>query len=192
MSVTDNAYLQHMRLLSEHYRDRITLLCGIEVATCDVKGVRLPKEIDISGFDYCLIEHIDTPTTEVDDLFAFRKRCGTPRAGIAHTDLFSYFAQKGFDPLAFFTRMAEEKIFWEMNVNYDSIHAYREHAYVIDFFADEEKQKIVKQSGVEISVGFDGHRLKDYAPDRVKNACKRLEELGIPMPFASLAKKNGD
>jgi hypothetical protein len=32
-------------------------------------------------------------------------------------------------------------------------------------------------------VGFDGHRVEDYLPDRVAGYCKKLTELGIKMPF---------
>ena len=79
--------------------------------------------------------------------------------------------------------MADENIFWEMNVSYDSIHGYREHKYFLDFFADEAKQEIIRKSGVRVSVGFDGHRVEDYLPDRVAGYCKKLTELGIKMPF---------
>ena len=79
--------------------------------------------------------------------------------------------------------MAEENIFWEMNVSYDSIHGYREHEYMLDFFADERKQELIRESGVRISVGFDGHRVEDYRPDRVVDYCHRLTAAGIKMPF---------
>ena len=106
--------------------------------------------------------------------------------GVAHTDLFGHIARLGADPLDYFKRMADENIFWEMNVSYDSIHGYREHKYFLDFFADEKKQEIVRKSGVRVSVGFDGHRVEDYLPDRVAGYCKKLTELGIKMPFESL------
>jgi hypothetical protein len=80
--------------------------------------------------------------------------------------------------------MAENHIFWELNVNYDSIHKYREHAYVQRFLEDEAQQKIVRDSGVRLSVGFDGHRVEDYLPQRVADYCRRLEELEISMVFA--------
>jgi hypothetical protein len=54
-----------------------------------------------------------------------------------------------------------------MNVSYDSIHKYREHAYVADFVQDEQKQKIIRDAGVYVSVGFDSHRHEDYAGYRV-------------------------
>ena len=87
------------------------------------------------------------------------------------------------DPYRYFRRMAEQNIFWEMNVSYDSIHKYREHPYMLAFFQNPEQQAIVRESGVRLSVGFDGHRVWDYLPDRVAGYCKKLTELGIKMPF---------
>ena len=77
--------------------------------------------------------------------------------------------------------MAEEDIFWELNVNYDSIHKYREHEYVKEFFRDENIVNLIKETGVKVSVGFDGHNLEDYDAQRVKEACTRIEELSVEM-----------
>lgn len=87
----------------------------------------------------------------------------------------------GFDPLEYFSTLAENGIFWEMNVNYDSIHGYREHAYVQDFKNRKEQQQIVKESGICLSVGFDSHRIGEYQEERVKNMCNFIEDLEIPL-----------
>ena len=79
--------------------------------------------------------------------------------------------------------MAEENIFWEMNVSYDSIHKFREHEYMLRFFENEEQQDIVRRSGVRLSVGFDGHRCNKYKADRVADYCHRIEKMGIKMAF---------
>ena len=52
-----------------------------------------------------------------------------------------------------------------------------------EFFANPRQQEIVKKAGLRVSVGFDGHRVEDYLPRRVVNACRKLEELGILSPF---------
>jgi hypothetical protein len=70
-----------------------------------------------------------------------------------------------------------------MNVSYDSIHQYREHPYVLEFFKNEEQQAIVRESGVRLSVGFDGHRIEDYLPERVADYCRRITKMGIKMAF---------
>lgn len=180
-------YLDHMRLIREKYADRIRILCGIEVATYDHKRAALPSCADISMFDYCLIEHLDRldgeePTITGGDLFPFAERCGCP-TGVAHTDLFAHAERLGEDPYRYFKRMAEQGIFWEMNVSYDSIHHYREHPYMLEFFRNEEQQAIVRESGVRLSVGFDGHRVEDYAPERVRRACQAITAMGIPLAF---------
>ncbi|MBQ5724617.1 MAG: hypothetical protein IIV80_00535, partial [Clostridia bacterium] len=142
--------------------------------------------VDISFFDYCLIENLDHEQSITGgDLFAYAKRCGTPMVGVAHTDLFAHIARLGERPRDYFRRMAEANIFWEMNVSYDSTHGYREHAYMLDFFADEDKQAIVREAGVRVSVGFDGHRVGDYLPGRVADYCRKLTAAGILMPFES-------
>ena len=178
-------YYDHIGLIKEKYNGKIKVLCGIEVAT-DSSRIKapLPDNADISFFDYCLIESLasDDSTTK-GDLFAFAKRCGCKNVGIAHTDMFSHITSLGEDPYRYFKRMAEENIFWEMNVSYDSIHHYREHQYMLEFFDSEEQQAIVRESGVRLSVGFDGHRVEDYLPERVEYYCKKISTLGIKMAF---------
>ncbi len=176
-------YFDHMTLIKEKYADRITVLRGIEVCTLNWLNHSMPDREDISYFDYALIEHFDNPDSITGgDLFSYAKRLGCP-CGIAHTDMFSFIASRGKDPLEYFKRMAEENIFWEMNVSYDSIHNYRVHKYMTDFFESEEQQEIILRSGVKLSIGFDGHRVEDYLPERVKEYCLKLERLGIPQPF---------
>lgn len=176
-------YFDHINLIKEKYADKIKLLRGIEIATLKEGRYALPKEVDVSFFDYCLIENLDWAETYTEgDLFSFAKRCGCP-AGVAHTDLFAHAEKLGIDPLDYFSRMADENIFWEMNVSYDSIHHYREHGYMLRFFEDEKQQEIVRRSGVRLSVGFDGHRCKEYRADRVADYCRKIEQMGIKMAF---------
>jgi histidinol phosphatase-like PHP family hydrolase len=180
-------YYDHISLIKEKYADKIEVLRGIEInADRDVREGRLvlPEDADVSFFDYCLVENPDRDNSLVNkDLFSFAERCGTAAVGVAHTDMFSYICSMGEDPYRYFKRMAEQNIFWEMNVSYDSIHGYREHEYVGRFLSDELQQEIVRQSGVRLSVGFDGHRVEDYRPDRVVNCCERLKESGISLVF---------
>jgi len=180
-------YMDHIRLIKEKYADRITVLRGIEIATIwDPEHSKwlFADDADFSAFDYCLIEHLDNPNSVTKgDLFALAERCGTPIKGVAHTDLFAHAERMGEEPYRYFKRMADENIFWEMNVSYDSTHGYREHQYMLDFFADAEKQAIVRESGVRLSVGFDGHKVEDYLPERVADFCRRITEIGIKLAF---------
>jgi hypothetical protein len=79
--------------------------------------------------------------------------------------------------------MRERGIFWEMNISHDSIHKYREHPYMLEFFKNEEQQDIVRRAGVEMSIGFDGHRVAEYPGERVRDYCRRAEELGLRFAF---------
>lgn len=174
-------YLDEMRTKSAEYRDKIQLLVGIEIATIDGKCIK-PEE-DISKFDYCLVEHIDYPDSCVGkEIIGFANRCGI-KTGIAHTDLFSFMEREQLDPLAYLTKLAENGVFWEMNVSYDSIHHYKEHSYVKRFMSDPFQQELVLKTGIEISVGFDGHRVEDYLPGRVIDMNNFLQSKGIRMPF---------
>lgn len=178
-----NRYLDHLGLLKKTYEKQLTILRGIELCTRNLSCLYLPENIDISGFDYCLLENLDQEDTIISDLFAYRKTLGCPWVGITHTDLPAFLDRKGVDKLDYFTRMAQNHIFWELNVNYDSIHGYREHAYVKHFLEDQKLQELVRKSGLLLSVGFDGHRVEDYLPERVKQCCEKLKELKLPMVF---------
>ncbi len=176
-------YFDHINLLKEKYEDKIKILRGIEVATLRERRYALPNGADISFFDYCLVENLDHPNTITEgDIFSFAKRCGC-YVGVAHTDLFAHAERLKIKPLDYFKRMADENIFWEMNVSYDSIHKYREHEYMLRFFSNEAEQEIIRESGVRLSVGFDGHRCREYLPERVREYCGRIEAMGIKKAF---------
>ena len=172
-------YLEEISALKEEYKGKIKLLCGIEIST--LPHLFDVKEGEIRDFDYCLIEHLDNPDSIAKgDIISFAKQFEIP-SGIAHTDLFSYCEKNALAPLEFFTALKESGIFWELNVNFDSIHNFREHAYVSNLFEDETKLEILKKSGIFLSVGFDGHRVEDYLPERVKEVCEKIEKHCLPM-----------
>lgn len=173
-------YRERIEGLKEAFRGRIRLLCGIEIPS-------LPHVFDFPGFDfheirdyeYCLIEHITDPDSVIGkDLFAVCEKIGI-RCGIAHTDLFAYCVQYGLDMKEFFGEMSRRGIFWEMNVNYDSIHQYREHTYVKDFMELSPMRDIIRDAGVYVSVGFDSHRREDYDGARVRAMNDFLRAEGI-------------
>ncbi len=177
-------YYDHISALKEKYAKKIKLLCGIEIRTTVGKDdYALPHTADVSFFDYALVENLDAPTSITQgDIFSFAKRCGCP-VGIAHTDLFAFISSIGDDPHRYFRKMAEQGIFWEINVNYDSLHAFKTHDYVTEFFKNKTQQEIVKKSGVKLSVGFDGHIANEYKAQRVKTACQLIKTAGIPLVF---------
>ena len=171
--------------MREKYKDRIRVLSGFEICTLkDPALVGYTYDYPLSrleGFDYVLVENIHDERS-VWGLGLLEMRKDFPcRVGIAHTDLIGLARQLGEDPTAFLRRFAEKDIFWEMNVSYDSIHNYREHAYVLRLKESEEEQEMVRRSGIRLSVGFDGHRVEDYRPDRVRDMCAWLEEKNLPL-----------
>ena len=174
-------YFEHIKTLAEKYKDYIEVWCGIEITAVDKGFTLLPDGVDVSMFDYCLIENFQLQGSVIDDVLAFAARCGCERTGLAHMDLPAFILSKGLDMNEFFKKMNEQNVFWELNVNYDSKHNYREHQYVKDFFKNGALIDAVKKSGMKMSVGFDGHLLEDYDADRVITACHKLEELSVPM-----------
>lgn len=174
-------YYNHINALAERYKEKIRLVCGIEICTVDVGYTILPDSVDVSMFDYCLIENLDVVENKIGDFFEFAKKCGCKYTGIAHTNIPAYLKKNQINLFEFFRRMATENIFWELNVNYDSVHQFREHEYVKHFFENPQLIDIVRQSGVCLSVGFDGHRVAEYKPERVIETCLKLEKLNIPM-----------
>lgn len=176
-----DAYCDHMTLIKEKYADKIKLAVGIELPTIDEEYLYVPENLDLSRFDYCLIEHIDRPDTVVDDFFEYAAQYGCKNVGIAHTDIPLMLQKRGEDVFSFFHEMAKRNIFWEMNVNFDSIHGYQEHGYVKRTLESPWLTEILRESGVKLSVGFDGHRAEEYLPERVKNTNKKIKELGLPL-----------
>ncbi len=177
-------YFDHMRLIKEKYASQIQILCGLEVSVLNQGRFSIPPRTNLTCFDYCIVEHLDHPggNTINSDIFAFAKKAGCP-VGIAHTDMFAFIRNLGMDAPAYFTKMAQEGIFWEMNVNLDTIHNGHQHEYMLRFFESTEEQEIIRKSGVRLSVGFDGHRIEDYKPERVRSYCNRITEMGIKLAF---------
>lgn len=171
-------YVNQIRQLGEKYKDKITVLCGIEISSYPYQLP--PPDWDCHEFDYALVENLQNDDCKITDIPEFAKQFKC-KIGIAHTDLFYYCEKRGLDTLKFFKSLAEANIFWEMNMSYDSIHSWREHTYMLEFFKNEEQQKLVRESGIKLSVGFDGHRIEDYDPRRIHYACKRIEELGLKL-----------
>lgn len=174
-------YLAELDALRARYAGRLRILRGIEIATLPEHFLK-PGE-DLSAFDFCLVEHLDNPASMVGrEICEFADALGIP-TGIAHTDLFGWMEALDVKPEAFLRSLAAHGVFWEMNVNYDSIHGYREHAYVKAFVKSQAQQRMVRESGLRVSVGFDGHRAEDYLPERAADMNRFLEAARIPRPF---------
>ena len=183
--LTFQRYYDHISLIREKYRNRIKILCGIEVSTLlGNDAYAMPYNTDVSMFDFALVENLADVqrSTARGDIFTLAKQFKCP-TGIAHTDMFKFIERLGQDPLSYFKKMAENGIFWEINVNYDSLHDFKTHDYVTEFFKNKWQQEIIKKSGVRLSVGFDGHNIREYKAPRVINACNIIKNMGIKLAF---------
>ncbi len=182
--LTLHRYFDHISAVREKYKNKIKILCGLELRTSLTKDAyAFPPSTDVSFFDFCLVENLGERNSYLQgDIFSFAKRLHCP-TGIAHTDMFAFIHSIGEDPYRYFRKMAEQGIFWEMNVNMDSLHSFKTHDYVTEFFKNKQQQDIVKKSGVRLSVGFDGHIAREYKASRVQTACKRIQDMGIHLVF---------
>ena len=99
-------YYDHINAVRERYRDKITVLRGIEICTIGEGRHPLPENADISYFDYCLIENLDAGERSWigGDLFGYAEKLGC-KAGVAHTDLFAFIKARGEDPYTYFKKM---------------------------------------------------------------------------------------
>ena len=74
--LTLQRYYDHMSLIREKYRNRIKILCGIEASTLLGRDdYALPNNVDVSFFDFCLVENLDEihRSTAKGDIFTFAK-----------------------------------------------------------------------------------------------------------------------
>lgn len=173
----EEEYRRHIRGLAEKYSSRIKVLCGIEI--CTLPNLSPDENKSFADYDYCLVENLSYDESEMKgDILTYTAGYGCP-VGIAHTDIFGYIEKRGLGPAAYLKSLAARGVFWELNVNYDSIHNYREHEYVKTFIDSEFQQKTVKEAGLFVSVGFDGHRMEDYDVTRVDKANDFLKRSGI-------------
>lgn len=157
------------------YSDKINVLRGMEVSFLRPDGID-PKTLD--GYDYVLLEYFVQAGVDFERVCKFADLFPC-RVGLAHIDIFEYSEKNNVDALAM---MAKHDIFWELNVNFDTIHAHREHEYCKRFKTDSAQQNRIKELGIELSVGFDTHALYDYDSERVKSMCDFIDSCGFNVP----------
>ncbi len=182
-------YKKELYAAREQYAGKIKILCGIELSTLR-EYMYFFQTQDFHGLDYCFLEAIGTDGSDVNkDFIELADTLPIP-VGIAHTDMFDFAERYGFSAEDMFSKMAEHNIFWELNVNYDKTHGYREHAYVNEFMNNKEQQEIIHKTGVALSVGFDSHRCNEYSGERVRRANQFIEENGFKTALDIIQKKS--
>ncbi|MBO5060405.1 MAG: PHP domain-containing protein [Clostridia bacterium] len=164
-------YIAEMERLKEKYKDHITVLCGLEIGT-------RPRPQDFPAvlsekLDYCLFESLDDDRAM--DLYEFFewKRLFKCDIGLAHTDIFKLCEKYGVDLLKILKR---DNIFWEINFSGN-------YTYYYDFITSREKQRMISESGIKLSVGSDLHWIGDFDLKRLVQTNELAARLKNPLPL---------
>lgn len=161
-------YLSEINSIKLKYRDKITVLSGIEICSLPypLSFEEFPFEV-VNNFDYVLIEYLDllAPNTSLDSLEIFLSKI-TCKKGFAHTDLIKL--SNKFESLEKTIQfLKNNNIFWELNSSSccDTLYNLTER--------NEETEKLInllKLNKIEIIAGSDTHSLADYEFGRLKKA----------------------
>lgn len=164
-------YIFSVNNAKEKFKGKIEVLCGLEIGTRPMPHdfpTHLSKKLD-----YCIFESLDD--SRAMDLYEFFewKRLFECNIGLAHTDIFKLCDRYGVDMLKVLKR---DNIFWEINFsgNYD---------YYYDFISNKEKQQLVKESGVKLSVASDLHWIGDFNINKLIQTNELVRRLGNPLPL---------
>ena len=160
-------YIRHCQL---KYANKIRVLCGLEIGTRPAPPESLPRATEM--FDYVLFESLDDERAMDFYEFLEWRRLFKCKVGLAHTDIFRLGERYGMDILKV---MRDNDIFWELNTSGNYIYYY-------DFLTNDKKQRIIKESGIPVSVGSDTHAVNEYRKKQVRRANELLQKLGIPLP----------
>ena len=163
-------YYQHIRHCQLKYADKIRVLCGLEIGTRPAPPESLPRATEL--FDYVLFESLDDERAMDFYEFLEWRRLFKCKVGLAHTDIFRLGERYGMDIIKV---MRDNDIFWELNTSGNYIYYY-------DFLTNEKKQRLIKESGIPVSVGSDTHAVVEYRKKQVRRANELLQKLGIPLP----------
>jgi len=154
----------------------------MEVSYINPDGI---KPADLKFFDYCLYEYF-SPQLSLIEMTEIRQKYECP-FGLAHFDIFAAGEREGVNAVRL---LAENNIFWELNVNHDRAHNYRILEYVRCFMESPALVKNVKDCALRVSVGYDTHILADYEADRVISTCEFLKNNKILTPEFIINKKS--
>ena len=162
-------YIKAVNNAKEKYKEKITLLLGLEIGTRPYPE-RFSPEIT-KKLDYCLFESLDDiRSMDFNDFLMWRKNFHCPQ-GLAHTDVFKLSKMYNTDILSVLKR---ENIFWEINFsgNYN---------YYFDLISNKEKQEAIRESGISVSVGSDTHWIGDFDKKRLMQTNEFARSLTNPL-----------
>lgn len=169
-----SAYIEEINLLKEKYKNKIKVLCGLEI------GLR-PKpdnliRPDRLKLDYCLFESLDSDrfdTMDIYEFFEWSRLFNIPK-GLAHTDIFKLCEKFDIDILS---KMKEYGFFWEINTSGN-------YTYYYDFLTSHQKQQLISKSNITISIGSDTHSVRNYNLSKLKSLHLLIEKLKNPIIFS--------
>ena len=164
-------YIYTVNAMKEKYKDKISVLCGLEIGTRP-RPEDFPADLS-KRLDYCLFESLDDDhAMDLYEFFEWKRRFSC-RLGLAHTDIFKMCDRYGIDILKILKR---DNIFWEINISGN-------YTYYYDFISNKEKQKLVSESGIKLSVGSDLHWIGDFDAERLIQTNELVRRLENPLPL---------
>ncbi|MDD6485216.1 MAG: PHP domain-containing protein [Clostridiales bacterium] len=164
-------YIGRIRACGEKYRDKIRVLCGLEIGTRPAPEDLNIRDTDV--LDYVLFESLDDERAmDFKDFLAWQRNFHCKK-GFAHTDIFRLGERYGLDMLAL---MRAEGLFWELNVSGN-------YSYYYDFLTNDKKRAAVQKSGVTVSIGSDTHWTEEYRFRQLRRANELILGLGNPVLF---------
>jgi histidinol phosphatase-like PHP family hydrolase len=168
-------YIEHVRRLALHYKDRIRVLAGVEIDACPERTedlAYLPAG-QLNKLDFILFENVQNEAAGgmgLWELFDMRKELRPP-VGLAHNDILGNFAE--IDHAVLIPVLETNKLFLELcsSPRHSKLQRplYRHSA---EFFAK------LKGTRVQLSFGTDTHEnLEDVG--NIDDAYAFVQELGL-------------
>ena len=162
-------YIYSVNECKRKYKNYIKVLCGLEIGTRPQPNNLILSSI--KNIDYCLFDSDNA--MDFYEFLEWSQLFNMPK-GFAHTDIF-YLSEK-FE-IDIIRIMKEKGFFWEINTsgNYN---------YYYDFLTNPEKQQLIKDSKISISIGSDTHNINDFNVNKIISCHSLIEKLGNPIIFS--------
>lgn len=163
-------YYRYIRRCQEKYKNKIKVLCGLEIGTRPSPQDLLASSCE--KFDYVLFECLDDGRAMDFYEFLEWRRLFKCKVGLAHTDIFRLSEFYGLDMIK---EMKKANIFWEINTSGN-------YSYYYDLISNDKKRERIAKSKIEVTVGSDTHWIGEYRYSQLLSANELLGKLGNPMP----------
>lgn len=162
-------YIDAVLYAKEKYKNQIQVLCGLEIGTRP-RPQDFPAKLS-ERLDFCLFESLDDEKgMDIYEFFEWKRRFRCP-IGLAHTDIFKLSERYGMDVLKV---LKHDDVFWEINFSGN-------YSYYYDFITNDDKRRLISQSGIKISVGSDLHWVGDFDRKRLIQANELAMRLKNPL-----------